>query len=188
MKGHFVFQSEKDRLPASNEGCSGNLSAEPRLFGRSFARDDEMQDFWWSYWWLIFPVGAFVFGAWDRWLSYQRSRDTLEVVKAYAAQGKEPPAEITRRLEDDADEDDDITDGRRGRRARRYRRYYRWGPYREFRAAIITGSVAAAFWFAVVYGYIPGAVGPFRLVAVILTFVAVANLLFAVVGSRLDRR
>ena len=39
-----------------------------------------MADIFRSYWWLLFPIGFFVFGAWDRWLSYQRSRDHLERV------------------------------------------------------------------------------------------------------------
>jgi len=29
-----------------------------------------MEDIFRSYWWLLFPIGAFVFGAWDRWLVY----------------------------------------------------------------------------------------------------------------------
>ena len=47
-----------------------------------------MYQFWWGFWWLIFPIGFFVYRAWDRWLSYQRSRHALEVMKQYAAQGK----------------------------------------------------------------------------------------------------
>jgi len=39
-----------------------------------------MADIFRSYWWLLFPIGFFVFGAWDRWLSYQRSRDHLELL------------------------------------------------------------------------------------------------------------
>jgi hypothetical protein len=105
----------------------------------------------------------------------------------YAAQGKEPPAEISRRLTEDL-ESDEFGDERMGRRDRRYRRYYRWGPYREWRAAIITGCVAGAFWFVSWNGYIPNAAGPFKVVAVILTFVALGNLLFAVLGSRYGRR
>ncbi|MGH6999484.1 MAG: hypothetical protein ACREEO_14920, partial [Phenylobacterium sp.] len=61
-----------------------------------------MEDLFRSYWWLLFPLGAFVYGAWSRWLTYRRARDHLELIKAYAAQGKEPPAELVRRLEDDA--------------------------------------------------------------------------------------
>ena len=57
-----------------------------------------MADIFRSYWWLLFPIGFFVFGAWDRWLSYQRSRDHLELLKSYAAQGKEPPPELMQYL------------------------------------------------------------------------------------------
>lgn len=143
-----------------------------------------MQDFWFSYWWLIFPVGAFLFGAWDRWLSYQRSRDALDVMKAYTAQGKDPPPELLRQVQDHAYDDDDEEDyGYRGRRGRRYRRYYRRGPYWEWRATIITGAVAGAFWMASLYGYIPGTEGPFRFVAIILTCVAGANFAFALLSS-----
>jgi len=123
--------------------------------------------------------------AWDRWLSYQRSRDTLEVLKTYAAQGT-ATTEIARRLTEDL-EGDEFGDERMGRHYRRHRRYYRWGPYREWRAAIITGSIAAGLWFAAWYGFVPGTVGPFKVVAIILSFVAGANLLFAVLGSRYGR-
>ena len=146
-----------------------------------------MQDFWWSYWWLIFPIGAFAFGAWERWLSYQRSRDTLELLKTYAAQGKEPPPEISRRLNEDL-EDDEFAGERMGRRYRRYYRHYRWSPYRDWRSAIILGSIAGAMWFAAWQGYIPGAVAPLKLIATILTFIAGARLLSAVLGSRFPPR
>lgn len=146
-----------------------------------------MEDFWWSYWWLIFPIGAFIFGAWERWLAYQRSRDTLDLLKTYAAQGKEPPPELTRRLTEDLEEDD-LGDEREGRRYRRYRRYYRWGPYRDWRSAIILGSIAAALWFAAWQAFIPGAVAPLKLIATILSFLAIARLLSAVLGHRFPVR
>ena len=52
-----------------------------------------MEDIFRSYWWLLFPIGFFVFGAWDRWLAYRRSRDHLDLIRTYADQGKEPPPE-----------------------------------------------------------------------------------------------
>ena len=54
-----------------------------------------------SYWWLLFPIGFFVFGAWDRWLAYKRSRDHLDLLKHYAQQGKDPPPELVRNVSDD---------------------------------------------------------------------------------------
>ena len=141
-----------------------------------------MEDFWHGYWWLIFPIGGFIFAAWERWLNYQRSRDTLDLIKTYSAQGKDVPPELLRQVQDDADDDDrDDYRGRRGRRA--YRRYYRYGPYWQFRSAIYTGAIAGAFWVASQYAFVPGTVGPFRVVAVILTCVAVANLALALLSS-----
>ena len=141
-----------------------------------------MEDFWHGYWWLIFPIGGFIFAAWERWLNYQRSRDALDLIKTYSAQGKDVPPELLRQVQDDADDDDhDDYRGRRGRRA--YRRYYRHGPYWQFRSAIYTGAIAGAFWVASQYAFVPGTVGPFRVVAVILTCVAVANLALAILSS-----
>src|SRR3954447_9050277 len=59
--------------------------------------------FVWSYWWLIFPIGAFVFGAWDRWLAYKRSRDHLDLLRSYAEKGKEPPPELVQGMRDHID-------------------------------------------------------------------------------------
>ena len=167
-------------------------------------------DYFWGYWWVIVPVGYFVFRAWVRWLSYLRSRHALEVMKHYAAQGKDPPPELVAQVQDDAYG----YDGFRG--PWRYRRYWRgdrpwygapppdpahpansagpaspvgppvWrrGSYWEWRAVVVVGAVAAGFWFASEYVYIPDAEGPFRLVAIILTCVAAANLALALMSSR----
>lgn len=147
-------------------------------------------DFFRSYWWLLFPIGFFIFGAWDRWLSYKRSRDHLELIKSYAAQGKDPPPELMKAVQEPMD--DPSWGGSpppsymhpyywSGRRA--WRRYYRWGPYWQWRSAFVTGAVAAGFWFASEWADIPGAEGPFRLVAIIMTFVFVGNLLGAIFSS-----
>ena len=113
-----------------------------------------MEDIFRSYWWLLFPIGFFVFGAWDRWLSYQRSRDHLELLKSYAAQGKEPPPELVKAVRDDAPLDGDAPPygpgygpygyGMHPRHLRRMYRYqYRWSPYWQWRTVFITGAVAA---------------------------------------------
>lgn len=154
-----------------------------------------MEDIFRSYWWLLFPIGAFVFGAWDRWLAYRRSRDHLELLKHYAAQGKEPPPELVQ----------EVRDGGMGgpgapppgydpwsyggywahprymRRA--WRGYYRWGPYWQWRSVFVTGAIAAGFWWASEWSDWPGVEGPFHIVAIILTCVTVANLLAAILTS-----
>ena len=142
-----------------------------------------MYHYWWGFWWLIFPVGFFLFRAWDRWLSYRRSRHALDVMREYASQGKEPPAELAREVREDAYGYDDPRHLSRGR----YRRRWRHGPYWEWRAAIWTGAVAAGFWLASEYSNFPGAEGPFRFVAIIMTCVAAANLVFALISSTRPR-
>jgi hypothetical protein len=67
----------------------------------------------------LFPLGFFLFGAFDRWLSYRRSRDYLDLVKSYAAQGKEPPPELIRAV----------------RGGRSYDEWGDWGGYYGARAA-----------------------------------------------------
>ena len=159
-----------------------------------------MGEFWWGYWWLIFPVGWMIFGAWDRWLRYQRSRHALEVMKTFAAQGKDPPPELVTQVRDDAYGHD----GYRGRHWRSRRNWRAGGPpdatngvdehqwnggaHREWRSAVIIGAVAAGFWIASEYSYMPRADGPFRFVAIILTCVAAANLIFALISTRFRDR
>jgi hypothetical protein len=153
-----------------------------------------MEDIFRSYWWLLFPIGFFVFGAWDRWLAYQRSKDHLELIKTYAAQGKDPPPELVKAVRDDEALDD--TDARYGygygmhpRHMRRmYRRAYRWSPYWQWRTTFITGAVAAGFWFASEFADLPGTEAPFRLVAIIMTFVAGGHLIAAVFSSMFRQR
>lgn len=147
-------------------------------------------DFFRSYWWLLFPIGFFIFGAWDRWLAYQRSRDYLELLKSYQAQGKDPPPEVLNAAagRQPGDPAWDAPPGSYahpyywgGRRA--WRRYYRWGPYWQWRSAFVTGAVAVGFWAASEWTDIPGTYDAFRLVAIIMTFVAVGNLIGAIFAS-----
>ena len=70
-----------------------------------------MEDLFRSFWWLIFPLSWFVFGAYQSWLSYKANRDTLDLIKSYAQAGRDPPPELLARLnkrwsEDDAEDDD----------------------------------------------------------------------------------
>lgn len=150
-----------------------------------------MEDFFSSYWWLLFPIGFFVFGAWDRWLSYKRSQDRLDLLRSYTNQGKDPPPELMKALQREEDEDDEASlyDRPRGRHARRYyRSYWRHSPYWAWRTAVITAAVAAGFWFASEYADIPGIDWPFRLVAIIMTCVAAGHLVFAIFASTFRSR
>ena len=67
---------------------------------------DTFGDLFESYWWLLFPLAFFVAGGWNSLLSYQRTKAKVEVLKAYAQSGKEPPADLIRALESDNDKSD----------------------------------------------------------------------------------
>ena len=58
-----------------------------------------------SYWWLLFPLAFFVIGGWNSFLSYQRTKAKVEVLKAYAQSGKEPPADLIASLNTETDRD-----------------------------------------------------------------------------------
>ena len=161
-----------------------------------------MYYFFSSYWWLLFPIGFFVFGAWDRWLAYKRSRDHLDLLRHYAQQGKEPPPELVRGVNDGMAGPGPLPGEAPGAyppgygyapppfphpyywgSRREWRRYYRWGPYWQWRSAFVTGAVAAGFWAASEWSDFPGTYEPFRLVAIIMTVVAIGNLLGAIFSS-----
>lgn len=150
-----------------------------------------MQAFWTDYWWLIFPLGFLLIAIIDRWLAYRRSRDALEVIKAYAAQGKEPPAEVLRAMGVSAPVSmapapgEDVEAGAYRAMARRRRRHY--VRHSEWRTAIYSAALALAFWLASEFADV-GAAEAFRLTALILAAIAAASALVALVVTRLDRR
>lgn len=60
-----------------------------------------MDQFWQTHWWLIVILAVFaaplvqaLFAPWRRYLQYRERRDAIEALKTYAAQGRDPPAEV----------------------------------------------------------------------------------------------
>ena len=47
-----------------------------------------------QFFWLIFPIGSGVIVMFGIWLHHRRALHALEVIQAYAAQGKDAPPEI----------------------------------------------------------------------------------------------
>jgi hypothetical protein len=117
------------------------------------------------FWWLIFPLAGFAFAGFNQWLLYRRSRAALEVLKTYAAQGKEPPPELMRAL-GGADFDADQPKGRNG----------------ELKGAVMTLAVAAGFVVAAIV--MPGASEPFFMVAAIMAAIGVGLLILAAITRR----
>ncbi|MFS2317951.1 hypothetical protein RMQ97_08440 [Maricaulis sp. D1M11] len=68
-------------------------------------------DFIFHYWWLFFPLAFFIAGGWSSFMRYKRTQAKIDLLKAYAAAGKEPPADLVASLDKDRGNDDDWDDG-----------------------------------------------------------------------------
>jgi hypothetical protein len=156
-----------------------------------------------SFWWLIFPIMGFGFGAFGMWMSYLRERHRLELMKTYAQQGKDP-AEVAKLLGGVDPGAPGPTpppyDGGYGYGGyngywggywgpRRWRYGRRWGPYREWRNFVVFLCLAVGFGMAAEFGGIGDFAGyhgrfhPFILVAIIMSVLAMGSLIFAVIST-----
>ena len=57
-----------------------------------------MADLFRDFWWLAFPLGWGLWSMWDGWLKQRARADELKLMAAYAAGGREPPAELVKAL------------------------------------------------------------------------------------------
>lgn len=141
--------------------------------------------FFWSFWWLIFPLMGFAFGAFGMWMGYRHQRDRMELMKTYAQQGKDP-AEVARILNAGAPgaPPDPYWNGYG------YGRPYwgpwgpwgRYGPYREWRRFIVFLCLAIGFGLASQYSD-TGAEHAFWIVAVIMGVLAAGTFCFAILST-----
>lgn len=122
------------------------------------------EDIFRQFWWLIFPISWFIFGAWQSWLSYRANRETLDLIKTYAAAGREPPPELLKKLNKRWHDGDDYDDRPRHRR-RRERTWYQ---------VVLFGLLSAGFAFAAVTD-IYGAGQAFTIAAFVLGAVCAAT-------------
>ena len=67
-----------------------------------------------SYWWLLFPLGFFIAAGFSSYMRYKRTQAKIDLLKTYAASGKEPPADLIAGLDgiDGGSADSDDGDGR----------------------------------------------------------------------------
>ena len=64
-----------------------------------------MEELFRDFWWLIFPVGFVIVGAFNSLLNYKRQQDALKLIRTYAEKGQEPPAALLRILERPIDDE-----------------------------------------------------------------------------------
>jgi len=60
-----------------------------------------------DYWWLLFPLGFFIAAGFGSWMRFKRTQAKMEILKAYAAAGKEPPANLIAQITDESEDDSD---------------------------------------------------------------------------------
>jgi amino acid permease len=140
-----------------------------------------MEDMFRQFWWLIFPLSWFVFGAYQSWLSYRANRDTLDLIKTYAQSGREPPPELLAKLSKRWNDGDDLGEVDDDDRFRRRHRRRHWRQHTWSRVALF-GCLCAGFTYAAVTDLYQA--GP---AFVIVSFVMAALAVSAAVAMLVDR-
>jgi hypothetical protein len=129
------------------------------------------EEFFWQFWWLIFPVSFMLLGAFRAWLDYRARREALDLIKTYVASGREPPAELLNRISRRLHRDDDYEDERPRYRRRRERGWYQVVLYgllaSGFAVAAAMDMYSAGEAFVIV-AFVMGALCAATLVQVIL--------------------
>lgn len=141
-----------------------------------------MEHFFREFWWLMFPLMGFGFGAFGMFMGYRAHRDRMELLRIYAEKGQTPPPEIAKAAEADP-YDYGAPYGPYG-----YRRWRR-GPYWEWRRVIIFASLAVGFafanyWYGGEWGWHRHGAGfPFGMLTIIFGVLALGSLLFAILAT-----
>jgi len=122
---------------------------------------------WFPLFGLAIPLAAMGIAAFAMWLRYRRQIATLELLRTYATQGKEPPAEIANIVRNGGSS---------------------YGRYRDWRTAILCGCLAAAFFGLAYFSGAPRPHHGFVVAAVVLAAVALGSALSSFVRPRYDGR
>ena len=155
------------------------------------------------------PIAGIISGIVASWLKYRYRRAALETLKAYAANGRDPPEGLIAALaphyppgwgfnskgspmhgpfddEISPEDEDDLAEFRRGKDrfiARARRRHYRRSPIRAWRQAIFWGAMTTGFWLAADYIATGDAHDSLTIVAIIMGALTVASTLGAILTT-----
>lgn len=133
-----------------------------------------MVDLFQSYWWLLFPFFWFVSAGWDSMMRYKRTQSKIDLLKTYAAAGKEPPAELLASIDEPASSRHDWS-GDEG-----YRRYR--GRGRAFLVVLFAG-LAGVFAYTGYAGLLGETGTEFYFIALIMGVLSLAFLVSALFKS-----
>ncbi len=136
-----------------------------------------MEDLFRSYWWLLFPLGWFVFGGFNAMVNYYRQKNVLKIIKTYADRGEQPPEALLKIVEQPLDDRHENTPGYSGR-AR--------GDQGNWFSVVLFGLLGLGFGYASVTDMY-GAGEAFLIVAFVMGALAAATLVQALISSRRPR-
>ncbi|MDQ8029102.1 MAG: hypothetical protein REJ23_10265 [Brevundimonas sp.] len=134
-----------------------------------------MEALFFQFWWLLFPIGVGLMGAYNSFLNYRRQRDALNLLKTYADKGQEPPEALLKVLQRPLDEDGWDGKSTGGRQPTNY-----WSLFGLF-TALSAGFLGSRF---VIGDLDPGAVTAFSIVGFVMGAVAVWALISALTTRR----
>ena len=133
-----------------------------------------MVDLFQQYWWLLFPFFWFISAGWHSMMRYKRTQAKIDLLKTYAASGKEPPADLIASL-DKPDygrsdySDDDYGSRRRGR----------GGPF----LVVLFAGLSGVFAYTGYSGWLGNVDTEFYFVAMIMGVLSVAFLVSTIFKS-----
>lgn len=143
-----------------------------------------MEDLFREFFWMIFPIFGMGIAVFAIWLAYSRKRKTLDLLRIYAEQGKDPPQALLDALAFDPDE-------RFERHARdRLGFHAEYGPYSRNPVVLWSRFVLLAMLalgFAGAGWYFKQLAFPFFITAFVLAAVAAATLVRALLTPMVYR-
>ena len=126
-----------------------------------------------SFWWLLFPLGWFIFGGFNAMVNYYRQKNVLKIIKTYADRGEQPPEALLKIVEQPLDDRHEYTQNRRTDDGNGF-------------SVVLFGIMAVGFGYAS-WSNMYGAGDAFLIVAFVMGALAAASLVSGLLGRRRRR-
>ena len=126
-----------------------------------------------SFWWLLFPLGWFIFGGFNAMVNYYRQKNVLKIIKTYADRGEQPPEARLKIVEQPIDDRHEYTQNRRMDDGNGF-------------SVVLFGIMAVGFGYAS-WSNMYGAGDAFLIVAFVMGALAAASLVSSLLGRRRRR-
>lgn len=126
-----------------------------------------------SFWWLLFPLGWFIFGGFNAMMNYYRQKNVLKIIKTYADRGEQPPEALLKIVEQPIDDRHEYTQNRRMDDGNGF-------------SVVLFGIMAVGFGYAS-WSNMYGAGDAFLIVAFVMGALAAASLVSSLLGRRRRR-